>query len=390
MTSSARSPAPPPTAGSGSRPASRDVATATQVEYLVSDGRSAPVKETLTFDVQEPQDQETFPPIAEPDVVRGEEGQPIKIRPLLNDLPGSDPGNPNAELMLGGKIPAQPGATIETDLETGQLIRSPATSPAPTSSSTTPRYGSARLDPETMRIDVRPRPKRAGDPIAMPDKLTVFGQAPGIVDVLANDLDPAGGLLVVQRATADNRTRSTSRSSTVAGCASPRVRATCRPDPQLVHYTISNGSISGIEGEVSVTQRPAPADNSPVTTPDRVHVRAGASVTAPVLDNDIAAVGRSAVTGRRRGPGRAWPARDRPRCRRQGRRRHGVRLRPQRPLHRAGPQGARLLRRPLHRPTSTASAGRTPAVVVTPAKDPNTRPSRRRSRGASSRVASSR
>ena len=62
-------------------------------------------------------------------------------------------------------------------------------------------YGNAPLDQGTIRVDVKPRPKRVDEPIAMPDTLTLYGQAPGIVDVLANDLDPAGGLLTVQRAT---------------------------------------------------------------------------------------------------------------------------------------------------------------------------------------------
>ena len=57
---------------------------------------------------------------------------------------------------------------------------------------------------QTVRIDVRPRPKSPGDPVAMPDTMTVFGQAAGIIDVLANDIDPAGGLLAVQHAAADN------------------------------------------------------------------------------------------------------------------------------------------------------------------------------------------
>lgn len=261
-----------------------------QVEYLVSDGRSEPVKQTLAFDVQESRDRETYPAIAEPDVVRGEEGQPIKIRPLLNDLPGSDPGDADAELMLGGKVPAQTGATIKTDVETG-VITFTADRPDTYFIEYDAAFGKAKLDSETVRIDVRPRPKTPGEPIAMPDNLTVFGQGAGIVDVLANDLDPAGGLLVVQGAVADNRNQ-----VDVAIIDGRWLRISARqgdlsPNPQLVHYTISNGSTSGIEGEVSVSQRQAPADNAPVTTADRVHVRSGSSVTAAVLDNDISPSG---------------------------------------------------------------------------------------------------
>ena len=40
-----------------------------------------------------------------------------------------------------------------------------------------------------------------------------------------------------------------------------------------------------------VTQRPAPADNTPITVSDKVVVRAGGAVSAPVLDNDVSPAG---------------------------------------------------------------------------------------------------
>ena len=261
-----------------------------RVEFGVTDGNSAPVRTSMTFQVQAPQDQDSFAPVAEPDVVRGEIGQPIKIRPLLNDLPGSDPDNPNAELSLGGKVPQQPDATIVSDLDAGQLTFTGDR--AGTYFLTYDAgYGNADLDQGTIRVDVKPRPKRAADPIAMPDTLTVFGQAPGIVDVLANDLDPAGGLLVVQRAVAD---RAGQLDVAIIDGRWLRISAAqpdLSPRTQTIAYTISNGASSGIRGEVVVTQRAAPADNTPITVTDRVVVRAGASVSAPVLDNDVSPSG---------------------------------------------------------------------------------------------------
>ena len=110
----------------------------------------------------------------------------------------------------------------------------------------------------------------------MPDTLTVYGQARGIVDVLANDLDPAGGLLVVQRAEADQPRPARRRDHRRALAAHLRDRQPdLSPDPQTVPYTISNGASSVIAGEVVVTQRPAPADNTPITVADQVLVRAG-------------------------------------------------------------------------------------------------------------------
>ncbi|HEX5917617.1 MAG TPA: fibronectin type III domain-containing protein [Nocardioides sp.] len=261
-----------------------------RVEFAVTDGRSAPVTRSMSFQVQAPKDQKAYAPQAEPDVVRGEVGTPIKIRPLLNDLPGSDPNAPDAELSLGGKVPQQPDAKVVTDLDAGQLTFTGERA-GTYFLSYDAGFGNAPLDQGTIRVDVKARPKRAADPIAMPDTLTVYGQAPGIVDVLANDLDPAGGLLVVQRAVGD---RAGQLDVAIVDGRWLRISA-ARPDiapvTQTVSYTISNGTNSAVRGEVVVTQRPAPADNTPITVSDKVVVRAGGSVSAPVLDNDVSPAG---------------------------------------------------------------------------------------------------
>ncbi len=261
-----------------------------RVEFAVTDGRSSPVRKSMNFQVQAPKDQKAFAPSAEPDVVRGEVGKPIKIRPLLNDLPGSDPNTLNAELTLGGKVPQQPGAKVVSDLDSGQLTFTGDT--AGTYFLTYDAgYGNAPLDQGTIRVDVKPRPKRAADPIAMPDTLTVYGQAPGIVDVLANDLDPAGGLLVVQRAVADREGEVDVAIIDGRWLRLSSVQPTLTPSTQTISYTISNGANAGVQGEVVVTQRSAPADNTPITVADKVVVRAGAAVAVPVLDNDVSPAG---------------------------------------------------------------------------------------------------
>ena len=265
-------------------------AQAVRVEFAVTDGRSAPVRKSLTFQVQAPKDQDTFPPSAEPDVVRGEAGKPIKIRPLLNDLPGSDPNTPNAELSLGGKVPQQPGAKVVSDLDSGELTFT-GDRPGTYFLSYDAGYGNADLDAGTIRVDVKPRPKRAADPVAMPDTLTVYGQAPGIVDVLANDLDPAGGVLVVLRAAGDRDGQLDVAIIDGRWLRISAVQPDLSPSTQTVSYTISNGTSSAVRGEVVVTQRHAPADNTPITAGDRVVVRAGSSVSAPVLDNDVSPAG---------------------------------------------------------------------------------------------------
>ena len=330
-----------------------------RVEFAVTDGRSAPVTKSMGFQVQAPKDQKSYAPQAEPDVVRGEVGKPIKIRPLLNDLPGSDPNATDAELSLGGKVPQQPSAKVVTDLDAGQLTFTGERA-GTYFLSYDAAFGNAPLDQGTIRVDVKASPKRAADPIAMPDTLTVYGQAPGIVDVLANDLDPAGGLLVVQRAVGD---RADQLDVAIVDGRWLRISAT-RPDlapaTQTVSYTISNGTSSAVRGEVVVTQRPAPEDNTPITVSDKVVVRAGGSVAAPVLDNDVSPAGdrltllNDLVEHRHPGPARGG----RPH-RRHRRRRQGLRLRPRGALRRAREgRGARHLHRELRRAEPRGQARR--------------------------------
>lgn len=261
-----------------------------KVEYAVTDGNAAPTVETLSFDVQPEDSQKAIKPVAEPDVVRGEVGKPIEIRPLGNDLPGADPTSPYAELSLAGKVQGKDaGVKVDTDLATGVLtFRAQKTGTFFLDYDAA--YGRAPLDRGMIRVDVSPPAKKALAPVAMPDTATVYGSDPGLVDVLANDVDPAGGVLVVQTASAlddalldltvvDGRwLRLSSRGP--AGAAKP----------STVRYTVSNGSRSST-GEVTVTHRVVPDDNTPVTTLDRVTVRAGQSVTIPALDNDVSPSG---------------------------------------------------------------------------------------------------
>lgn len=261
-----------------------------RVEFGVTDGRSAPVRKAISFQVQARSDQKAFAPSAEPDVVRGEVGKPIKIRPLLNDLPGSDPTDIDAELVLGAKVPQQPGAKIVSDLDSGQLTFTGERA-GTFFLSYDAGYGNAPLDPGTIRVDVKPAPKRVAPPVAMPDTLTLYGQAPGIVDVLANDLDPAGGLLTVQRAAGDKAGQLDVAIVEGRWLRISAVQPDLLPRTQTVSYTITNGPSSGVRGEVVVTQRAEPEDNTPITVADKVVVRAGAAVSAPVLDNDVSPAG---------------------------------------------------------------------------------------------------
>jgi hypothetical protein len=258
-----------------------------QVDYEVTDGRSEPVSSELTFKVLNPLSDEAVAPQAEPDVVSAEVGKWVTIRPLANDLPGADPLTPRATLRLAGRIAAVGGALVRTDLSDGSIAFRADTAKA-YSLEYDAEYGTAPLARGKIRVNVHPKESR--DPVAMPDTTTIFGQAPVLVDVLANDIDPTGGLLVVQSARAE-----VAGQLDLAVVEGRWVRINARdgqlpPSPQVVRYTISNGGRTAV-GEITLTQRDLPADNAPVTEVDQVTVRAGSSVSIPVLDNDFSPAG---------------------------------------------------------------------------------------------------
>ena len=126
----------------------------------------------------------------------------------------------------------------------------------------------------------------------MPDTLTVYGQSAAIVDVLANDLDPAGGLLAVQRAVADDPDQLDVaiidgrwlRISARQGAAVAQPAAGPLHDQQR-HPLRHRGRGLGqpAPGARRTTRRSPP--------PTGCTVRAGTSVTAPVLDNDLSPSG---------------------------------------------------------------------------------------------------
>ncbi len=257
------------------------------VSYSVSDGRSEPVATDLRFEVQDPDRDQAVAAVAEPDITSVETGRWVTLRPLANDLPGSDPVDPRAQLQLAGKVAAVGGAQVRTDLAKGTVsFRSAAAKSYVLDYDAA--YGTAPLAHGKIRVDVRPREQRL--PVAMPDSLTLFGTAPGIIDVLANDHDPAGGLLMVQGVRALHP-----EMVDVAIVDGRWVRVSARQGqlrggPQVLRYAISNGGPE-VVGEITVTQRPAPQDDAPVTADDEVTVRAGASVAIPALDNDYSPSG---------------------------------------------------------------------------------------------------
>ncbi|GIG57801.1 ATPase AAA [Longispora fulva] len=259
--------------------------------YKVSDGIATPVDGTVAVTVQSSTATAALPATALPDVARGQVGQPVTIRPLDNDVPGSDPTDPTTKLALAGELPTPAGAVVVTDLHSGTVTVTAARA-GTFFLDYTAAYGNAPFAKSTVRVDIVAAPATPAPPVAMPDSAVVHSQQPSTVDVLANDFDPSGGVLVLQHAApvaADAQVQ-----VAIIGGRWLRVNALApvvNPNPQLIRYTVTDGVTGPVTGEVTVTQLPAPAADTPVPQDDYAVVRAGDAVTIPVLDNDTTSGG---------------------------------------------------------------------------------------------------
>ncbi|MEX0426671.1 Ig-like domain-containing protein [Nocardioides sp. DS6] len=257
------------------------------VTYAVSDGHLDGETHTLQVHVQDASSTDPHAPVAAPDVVAGVVGSSITIHPLDNDLAGSDPGDPDAELELNGDVVSPAGTSAVTDQESG-TVTFVAGDARTYLLDYTVGFGNAPLATGLIRVDVKARAGTAA-PLTMPDTTAVYAGNPTLVDVIANDVDPGGAMLTVTDAVPAHPDLLT---ASVVDGRWVRIVPTGVgfKDTQTVSYTVSNGTQQA-EGQVVVTPRDQPADPSPVTAPDQVTVRAGSTVTVPVLDNDISPVG---------------------------------------------------------------------------------------------------
>ncbi|RJS45375.1 Ig-like domain-containing protein [Nocardioides cavernaquae] len=223
----------------------------------------------------------------EPDVVSGEVGGVITVRPLDNDIPGADGSDSGAKLTIAGRVAPVGGLDVETDLESGKVIIK-GSKPGTYLLNYRAGFGAANRADGQIRVDISPATPEGEKPVATPDVTAVHGVSPVTVDVLANDFDPRGRMLVVQNAKPSGE--DSQLEVAVIDGRWVRVNATdgeMTPKSQSVEYTISNGSATAT-GSINVTQRDAlsGAANAPIAQMDRISVRAGDTAAAPVLDND--------------------------------------------------------------------------------------------------------
>ncbi|MEZ3160515.1 Ig-like domain-containing protein [Microbacterium sp. BWT-B31] len=243
-----------------------------EVALVVSDGIDQ-AEGVLQVDVRPAA---SLDPVANADRVTATAGTPLTVYPVANDL------SPTGARPLLTKVEPAAGASVTPDYAGGSF-----TFQADQAGAYYVQYMitvGARSAVGIVRIDVVAASDDAIAPVAVRDLALLPTGRDVLVDVLANDADPAGGILVVQSAKAPANAavsvevlqHSVLRITDTSGLSSPIT----------VSYTVSNGAQSAV-GEVLVLPVPLPEKlRPPVAVPDTAVVRAGDVLTIHVLAND--------------------------------------------------------------------------------------------------------
>lgn len=250
-------------------------AKVTEIDYTIEDG-------TTVLDGKLPVEilGDTAPPELVPDLASGVAGTAVVVQPLSNDR---NPEGTDLTLKSVKVIGNDAGTEISKDLESGTFTFTSQKARSYYLSYTA--YNSSATRSSVIRLDIESPPKDNRPPIAVRDKAAITPGGSAQVDLLLNDLDPDGDVLVVKRvgppsvpgvkvSVVDKRLAVVSSSADLTG------------QPATVDYWVSDGR-SVVTGQLVVAQRSATKENRhPIANKDQVTVRAGAVTTVPVLGND--------------------------------------------------------------------------------------------------------
>lgn len=217
------------------------------------------------------------PPVTNADHIVTQVGRSVTVSPLVNDT-----SNGREQLRL---------VDVDEELENARVTPAYADKTFTFVSDEPGTHyveytvaAGAQTAPGIVRVDVEDGSGEDLPPVAVRDVALLPAGGEVLVNVLGNDTDPAGGILVVQSVTAD---AGSGVAAAVLGHETIRISDQGALASQVrLTYTISNGERSA-EGEIIVIPVPAPDRlRAPVANDDSAVVRVGDVVTIPVLEND--------------------------------------------------------------------------------------------------------
>ncbi|MBC7291761.1 MAG: Ig-like domain-containing protein, partial [Actinotalea sp.] len=182
--------------------------------------------------------------------------EPVVVRPLQSVRSAS-----REPVRLAG-VDELPGATVTTDLVAGTFRFS---APGPGTYYVRFVVAVSPLEAEGVaRIDVRERPDQMPPPIAVLDRVLLPPGGEVTIDPLANDVDPAGGVLAVQSVAVPD---GSGLRIAVLGHRLLRITSLrTLTEPVVATYVVSNGVAEAV-GQVIVQPVPASAGQQPPVVP---------------------------------------------------------------------------------------------------------------------------
>ena len=234
-----------------------------------------------------------LPPITTADHVSVVADRTTTLKPLANDL---NPNGGDLELISLGE---SEGLEVDPALDAGTVDVTGAVPGTHYLEYTVGASGGSTTSLGLIRIDVVEPEAENLQPVAVDDLGTVTTGADTLVDPLENDVDPTGGVLVVNSLEVPE---DSGLKATVVDHHLVRVEAepgaTVSAEPVPVTYEVSNsaGTSTG-----TIRMMVASTDTqfaNPEAVPDRAVVRAGDMVNIDVIANDVSPTGADLHLGR--------------------------------------------------------------------------------------------
>ncbi|MDQ0574823.1 Ig-like domain-containing protein [Agromyces albus] len=243
------------------------------VSLVVSDG-PAEAAGTLEISVRAPGDVEL---VADPFVALATAGQEIRVEPLRYVRGGS------GQVRLSA-VPAKPDVQLTPDFDGGTFRFTSAVEGTHYLEYTA--TDGSQMATGLVRVEVSAPPQRDTTPITVPHTAFVRANQPVDVDVLATDIDPTGGVLIVTGLTdtaEDEGVRVEVIDHRILRVTLSRPLDT---GSTTFGYRVSNG-LADAEGEVTLVEVPEPERTQPpVAAADTISSRTGDVIDIAVLDND--------------------------------------------------------------------------------------------------------
>jgi hypothetical protein len=249
---------------------------------LVVRGGDATTSGTLDVKVVDP---EKSRPEVVADRFTGPVGSTILLEPLANDRDplGGQLRVPRLQVVSAGAAP-----TVAKDSELGTATFRASQPGAYFLEYEATSANGQSSDTAVIRVDVARRADNNRPPVAARDLAAVRADGSVLVDVLANDIDPDGDVMVVQGIEVPPQWQDSVTASLI-NKRFARVEVSGElPEGEKPEfdYLLSDGVSDQVRGTVSVALADVLSNRPPVAREDQVTVRAGTIVTIPVLDND--------------------------------------------------------------------------------------------------------